>query len=127
MNPLLKERMGPEDESQLSLLYPPAELSLLPPAQRAGEKSCLPGERKLLQYLPELLIVLTGEELCRRHHGRLEAGGSREEESVKGDDGLPRSHISLQKAVHHKAAGELSFDLPDRFPLPLRERKGEGI
>ena len=76
------------------------------------------------QYGSKGLIVLEGQDLCRRHQSRLSPGFGREIDAGRRYHGFARAHVSLDQPVHWHPCGHIPAGL---FDAPaLRSRQGEG-
>ena len=65
--------------------------------------------------------VLAREHFRGRHDRRLVAGLDRRQCRVQRDDGLPRTHVALEQAVHRPPRGQVLADLLDGPLLGFRE------
>ncbi len=70
--------------------------------------------------------MLLGQQLGRRHDGGLEAPGSRDHGSHRGDHRLPRADVTLQQPVHRHVRREIGDDLSERALLRSRQRERQG-
>ncbi len=68
-------------------------------------------------------VVLLGEHLGRRHERALVAALHRDEQRGERDDGLARTDVALQQAVHRRARRHVVRDLGDRPLLVAGERE----
>ena len=68
-------------------------------------------------------VVLLGEDFGRRHERALVAALHGGEQRGERDDGLPRTDLPLQEAVHRRVGREIARDLVDRPLLVVRQRE----
>ena len=67
--------------------------------------------------------MLLCQDLGRSDERPLVTGGNHLEQRTERDDGLARSHVSLQEPLHRHLAGQVGPDLGDRLTLGVRELK----
>ena len=79
------------------------------------------GDAERREPADELLQMLLGQDLGRRHQRALPAGVDRARGGERGDDGLARADVALQQAVHRHAAAEVGVDLGADAALRARE------
>ena len=86
---------------------------------RAVDLAGQQGDRLLERREParEILRVLLGEELGRRHDRDLPAAANRARGGQCGDHGLARTDIALDEPQHRPIAREVVIDLLDDSPL----------
>lgn len=73
----------------------------------------------------EILIVLGGEDLSRRHHRALPAACDRLDESEHGDDRLAGADVALHEPTHRHGPLHVAADLLPRLLLVVRQREGQ--
>ena len=88
----------PTTHAVLPAAEPGAPGRPLPRLERGGQERQLHAER--LQELAKGHEVLLRQDLRRRHHRRLVAGLDRGQDPERGHHRLPRSDVTLEKAVH---------------------------
>ena len=84
----------------------------LPAAGQPGD-----GDAERRQPADQLLQVLLGEDLGRRHQRALPAGVDRARRGERRDDRLAGADVALQQAVHRHGAAEVGVDLGGDAPL----------
>ena len=92
----------------------------------------IPGEERhvdanLLHLVAESAVMLFGKNFGRSHDARLEAVVDGKEGHQCGDDGLARTHIALQQAVHLVSRLQVGMYLPDDAFLRLGEAEGQHV
>ena len=71
--------------------------------------------------------MLLGEGLGRHHQGGLVALLDGSEQRVERNDGLSRSDVALEQALHRHVPREVAVDLGDDLLLVGRQREGQGF
>jgi hypothetical protein len=118
---LLDHRVRADDEAGLARGDLGQHLIAFPALPAAGEPGDGDAERR--EPADELLQVLLGEDLGRRHQRALPAGVDRACRGERGDDGLARADVALQQPVRRHGAREVGIDLGG--DAALRARQGE--
>ena len=120
---LLDERVGADDD--LSVAggdeLPSGGVLLCP--ERARQEGHPNAEWRA--ELVDCQEVLFGERLRRRHERSLATGLHGAKERMKGDDRLPRTHLSLKESLHGDGAREIGIELGHRPLLIGRQRERE--
>jgi hypothetical protein len=77
------------------------------------------------QQLIEGCVVLSGQDLGRRHHRGLVSGVVSHQRRHRRDHRFPAADVALQQPVHRPVSGEVGEDLVSRDALAVRESKGQ--
>ncbi len=88
---------------------------------RADQRGDLDAER--LEPAVEAREMLLGEQLRRRHHGRLAARRRGDERGHRSHHRLAGADVALQQPVHRCAPTQVGDDLVERGSLRARQRK----
>ncbi len=118
---VLKERMGSDDDARLSRGdggQPLLALASLV-ATREPERFDAQGPEPTSQAA----LVLFGQQLGRRHQGRLTPSLQRLQGRERGDHGLARAHVALQESLHRPGLSQVPADLRDHPLLGGGERE----
>ena len=91
----------------------------------SGEEAHIDAERS--RHLAYRFEMLGGEDLRRGHQARLEAVVERHEHRHERHDGLARTHIALQEAVHLPSRAHIGANLAEHPLLRSGEREGEHL
>ena len=120
---LLDERVGADDDLRVAGGDELPRRGVLLRPQRARQEGHPDAERRA--ELVDRQEVLLGERLRRRHERALATGLHGAKERMKGDDRLPRTHLSLEESLHGDRAREVGVELGHRPLLIGRQRERE--
>ena len=121
---LLEESVGSHDDKRLRCVHRALNLAAGGGRRRARQQANIRGVHPQgLQERPQRYSVLLCQDLGRRDERPLVTGGNHLEQRAQRDDGLARSHISLEEPLHRHLAGQVGPDLGDCLTLGVREFK----
>ena len=123
VNVILDQRVRADDNVDLVARDGLVHLAPLSWRQVAREVADADAERCELRR--EILIVLGGEDLGRRHHRALPAACDRLDEREHGDDRLAGADVSLHEPPHRHGPLHVAADLLPRLLLVVRQREGQ--
>ena len=106
---LLDQRVRADDEAGFARRDLGEHLVALLALAAAGEPGDRDAERR--QPADQLLQVLLGQDLGRRHQRALPAGVDRARRGQRRDDRLAGADVALQQAMHRNLAAEVGVDL----------------
>ncbi len=110
----LDQRVSADDDVDAAILQPGEDLFSFLPGDAAGEQAnswTALAPRHFSQETAQSLVVLLGQDLGGSHQRRLGARGYRQGHRRRRDDGLARSHVTLQQPVHRLARAQIGHDL----------------
>ena len=93
------------------------------PTGRSASSEPSAGTGQAFEHPQRAEVVLLGEHFGRRHERALVAALHRDEQRRERDDGLARTDVALQEAVHRRGPGEVVRDLGERALLVAGERE----
>ena len=111
---LFQQSMRADDELRISLRDMAADFALAVALQRAGQQD--DAVSRILQNSARGKIMLLRQNLRRRHQRDLITIFDGDDGCLKADDGLPRTHVSLQQTPHGM---RLLHVVGDLFQHPL--------
>src|SRR5215813_8728360 len=111
---VLNKRVRADDQVDVARGDGCLNLALLFRLQTTGKQ--LDAIRGVGEPAPNVAGVLLGQNLRRRHQGRLVAVLDRDDHRLNRDDRLAAAHVALQQAVHRLVAGHIIDNL---FQRPL--------
>ena len=121
---LLDQRVGADNQLRVGR----RRRQLRPPG-RALQAAREPGDAdtERFQPVPELEVVLPGEDFGRCHEGRLPAGRNGLTGSERSNDGLAGTDVALQQALHRVRLGEVAADFGHRPQLGAGETERQAV
>lgn len=131
---VLDQRVCADDDAGLARDQVQERLSAACGAHRPGEQHHLggvlgaaqhPALGQLAHHLGDRPVVLLGEHLGGREHGRLTTGVDDGEHGAQRHHRLARTHFALEQPVHRMLGGQVVEDLPGDLLLTLGEGEGE--
>ena len=115
------ERVRADDDVEGAVREPDEDLA---PIGRADARREEPhGRPAVREERRERAEVLLGEELGRRHERGLGTRCDRDPRRERGDDGLPRPDVALEKPRHRDRPPHICADLGEGLLLAVRERE----
>ena len=118
----LDEGMRPDEDGELARGQGSVQTGALAAACAADEEAHLEAEG--LEQLRQRGVVLTREDLGRRHQAGLVAIVHRQQHGEEGHQRLAATHIALHEAVHLPPRDDVGLDLSEDALLRLCEIKG---
>ena len=122
---LLQQRVCPHDDAYVSAgdaFQDRDPLFLRRASRQQGH-----GYVKRFEVLLHGQKMLFGQNFRRSHQDGLVSVPARHQHGVKGDDGFPRSHVSLNEPIHGLGCAHVRFDLGNHALLGVGQLKGQMI
>ena len=125
---LLEESVGSHDDEGLGGVHRALNLAAGGRRRRTRQQPNVRGiHPQGLQERPQGGGVLLCQDLGRRDERPLVTSGDHLEQRAERDDGLARSHVSLQEPLHRHLTGQVGPNLGDRLALGVRELKRQRL